>query len=542
MIFTKLPYQDTIRQSVQTTFGGLNHTAGAADGELYDMQNLWSGDFPRLSVRPGRITLGAMTKPNGLFTTDHRFVVDGAAVYVDGAAVVGTVQDSPKVFAALGYRVLLWPDKKVLIPPEAPATTWTMASLESTVTTSATFEDGTYAGEAAEGNTIKAASSSFNWSGYFRVGDAVTISGAADPENNQTLIIREIEGDELRFYEHSFTTESTAASITVARAVPDLDWLCVNENRVWGCKGDTIYASKLGDPCNWNVFDGLSTDSWTWDTGTAGDFTGCVSFLGYPCFFKERQIFKVYGDRPANFEPMAAPDLGVMAGCGRSLAVANETLFYLSRVGPMAYAGGVPRPIGTELGDRLRDGVGGSDGLRYYLSAKGSSGTSRLYVYDALRQLWHIQDETEALEFAPGAAGSVECLTAAGALWTTDTEATGTAEAAVSWWVELGDYYGTHTVNRSSRPSPNKKGISKLLVRFELPAGSTASILIRYDSKGDWTTVHSITAELSARKQSWYLPVVPRRCDHFRLKLQGSGPCIVHSITTELYEGSPNRV
>ncbi len=528
MKFPNLPKPDRIRQRAQTAFGGLEHTPGAGDGAIRDMQNLWSGDYPRLGVRPGRVTLGTLTKPNGLFTADHRFTVDGTTVCVDGVSA-GTVADSMKVFAALGERVLIWPDKKMLIPPVAPATAWTLESLESSVTASVTFADGTYAGETAEGNTIKAADSSFDWGTYFNAGDAVTISGAADPENNITIIIREIEGDELRFYENSFTVNSTAASITVSRTVPDLDWICTNENRVWGCKGDTICCSKLGDPRNWYVFDGLSTDAWSWNTGTAGAFTGCISFLGYPCFFKERQIFKVYGDKPTNFEPMGAPDLGVMEGCGHSLAIANETLFYLSRVGPMAYSGGVPRPIGERLGGRFYAGVGGSSGLKYYLSMKDfTTRQPRLYVYDALRQLWHIEDGTEAMAFAPGAAGSVECLTAGGALWTTDTGAAGTAEGTVSWSAEFADF----TVQ-----SPNKKWIGKLLLRLELPAGSTVSLFIRYDGAGDWQSVAALTG---TGKSSRYLPVIPRRCDHFRLKLTGSGPCVLHSLTTETREGSPN--
>ena len=537
MKLPSLPMGDKIRQRAQTAFGGLNHTFGAADEELYDMRNLWSGDAPLLSVRPGRVTLGSLTKPNGLFHADHRITVDGTTIYVDGVSA-GTVADSRKVFAALGERILIWPDKKVLIPPVAPATTWTLDSLESSVTVSATFTDGTYAGETAEGNTIKAADASFDWATYFNVGDAVTISGAADAENNITIIVREVDGDELRFYENSFTDNSTAASITVSRTVPDLDWICTNENRVWGCKGDTICCSKLGDPYNWNVFDGISTDAWSWDTGTEGSFTGCISYMGYPCFFKERHIFKVYGDKPTNFEPMGSPDLGVMSGCGRSLAIANETLFYLSRVGPMAYAGGVPRPIGEVIGATLTEGVGGSDGLRYFLSAK--SGTAwLLYVYDALRQMWHIEDATHAVEFAPGSAGSVECLTSGGALWTTDEAATGTAEAAFQWSAELGDYYTYAATGRTSRYSPNKKHITKILIRLDLPTNATATVSIRYDSTGDWITAASLTAGV---KRSEYIAIIPRRCDHFRLKLAGTGRAKVYSITTETAEGSPNKL
>ena len=377
-----------------------------------------------------------------------------------------------------------------------------------------------------------------------------------------TLVVREVsaDGKTLRFYEDSFAATGTvSAALTLSRTVPDLDWICVNENRVWGCRGDTIRASKLGDPFNWNVFDGLSTDAWSWESGTDGEFTGCISFLGYPCFFKERHIFKVYGSRPSNFEPQSAPDFGVMAGCGRSLAIANENLYYLSRVGPVVYAGGIPQPIGEPLGAKLSAGIGGSDGLKYYLSAQNTTtGAWLLYVFDAMRQMWHIEDATQAAFFAPGSPGSVECLTAAsttpsetpggepvtvpGKLWTTDTEATGTAESTVSWWAELGSYYGKTVGSRSSRPSPNKKTIHKVLVRLELAAGSTATISIRYDNSAEWTTVQTITDIQSAEKSSWYLPVIPRRTDHFKLKVAGTGPCIVHSITTEVAEGSPNKL
>ena len=68
MKFPVLPAGDSIRQSVQTVFGGLNHTAGASDGDLWDMQNLWSGDFPRLGVRPKRVTLGTLRSPTASFT------------------------------------------------------------------------------------------------------------------------------------------------------------------------------------------------------------------------------------------------------------------------------------------------------------------------------------------------------------------------------------------------------------------------------------------------------------------------------------------
>ena len=37
-----MPYGDGICRSVQTSFGGYQHTEGSYDGTLYDMQNLTS--------------------------------------------------------------------------------------------------------------------------------------------------------------------------------------------------------------------------------------------------------------------------------------------------------------------------------------------------------------------------------------------------------------------------------------------------------------------------------------------------------------------
>ena len=39
-------------------------------------------------------------------------------------------------------------------------------------------------------------------------------------------------------------------------------------------------------------------------------------------------------------------------------------------------------------------------------------------------------------------------------------------------------------------------------------------------------------------KRSFYLPVVPRRADHVRLKLEGEGMWRLYSLTREAYSGS----
>ena len=53
----KLPdmkYAERTSKGNQTKFGGLNHTMGAGDGEIWDMRNLTSDHAPVLSTQIGR--------------------------------------------------------------------------------------------------------------------------------------------------------------------------------------------------------------------------------------------------------------------------------------------------------------------------------------------------------------------------------------------------------------------------------------------------------------------------------------------------------
>ena len=76
------------------------------------------------------------------------------------------------------------------------------------------------------------------------------------------------------------------------------------------------------------------------------------------------------------------------------------------------------------------------------------------------------------------------------------------------------------------------------MVRLELDEEAQVDILIQFDSDGVWRLVRSLDAHA---KRSWYLPIVPRRCDHFRLRMEGAGGCRVYSLTREVYSGSELR-
>lgn len=519
-----MAYADGIRKAKQTKFGGYNHNLHAQDGELWDMLNLTSDLNPLLSPRRARWLLQKLQRPNGFYAKDGLYWVDGTGFYADGAQK-GTVTDSRKKFASIGAYIIILPDMAWY-----NRLTGEFGSMTATWSGSVKLQDGTYVGEAAKANTIYRAG--VNWADIFREGDGVTISGCTThPENNKTAIIREIDGNYLRFYENCFVINDggDTENLTLTRAIPDLDYICENENRLWGCKGDTVYASKLGDPFNWNVFDGVATDSFAVDVGSAGDFTGCCSYLGYPCFFKEENIYKVYGDKPSNFQVMGSASLGVEEGSHGSLAIAGEVLFYLSRTGIVAYSGGIPQSVAAPFGtDRYRNAVAGSDGTKYYVSMQGADGGWTLFVFDTRTNLWHKEDEREIVGF--GWNSELYFLDGEGSIWLNGNARTvpegATPEEAVESMAEFGDFV---------EDDPNKKGTAKIQVRMELDAGASVTIYMQFDSDGVWREVKTLTTTV---KRSFYLPIIPRRSDHFQIRFNGTGGWRLYTLVRENYSGS----
>ena len=84
--------------------------------------------------------------------------------------------------------------------------------------------------------------------------------------------------------------------------------------------------------------------------------------------------------------------------------------------------------------------------------------------------------------------------------------------------------------------SPNKKSTAKLLVRVELESKSELTVKMSFDG-GAYETVKTL---VSGGKQSYYLPILVKRCDRFRVKFEGKGMWRLYSLTREYSEGSAN--
>ena len=131
------------------------------------------------------------------------------------------------------------------------------------------------------------------------------------------------------------------------------------------------------------------------------------------------------------------------------------------------------------------------------------------------------------------------CLDATGKLWMNGNARSvpqgAVQEALVAWKAEWADFYEYTTYSSSSTATPEKKGIGKLLLRLELDEDASVQIDMQFDSDGVWRTVKTLQTEV---KRSYYLPIIPRRCDHFRIRMTGNGGCRLYSLVREVYNGS----
>lgn len=487
-------------------FRGLNLGEGYQDGDFSDCMNISSALFPCISTRWGRSEEGSYAAPEALHSKGEMLVIDGETVYYGGKAV-GNVNTERKQIATVGKYIVIFPDK-VYYDTEAEV----FGSMNISATAAA--------GKAVfSHNTVTVSGTSWD----FKEGDAVEISGCTTyPENNKTIIIRGVEGDTLTFYENSFTAGTEESAVSFKREVPDLDFICESNYRLWGVKGNTIYGSKYSDPFNFNVFDGLTGDSYFIDVGSDGDWTGCIPYSSHICFFKEHTLHKLYGSKPSNFQIVTSQVYGVQKGSERSMVIINETLLYKGVNGVYAYTGGVPELISESFGTvRYADACAASDGERYYVSMRHNDAWS-LLVYDVLRDMWVAEDHMHCVDMA-FFDGHIYFLSDEGKLWKVDE---GLSKEDIEWSVTFKPF--NEVINE-------RKGYSKFHLRLELDSGAWLKVEVKRDNDTRWTKVYTTH---NSRKRTLSIPILPARCDSIEVRLSGKGDCLVRTFVREFFVGS----
>ena len=582
MRYPQLKVQASTRQMVDA-FRGYNHNLRISNGEFFHMKNMTSDNYPVLSPRGKRGFYAKPASPQGIIAKDAICYVDGAD-FVMGESRIAmglstATEDCPKQLISMGAYVIIMPDKKYINTMD----TTDFGNIEAsfTTTTDVSFELCTISGDVYSNTTISPAeptspsnldywidtsttpntlkqysATSGMWvsiaTTYIKISaagigrafeqyDGVTISGIQDEklkDLNSTMVIW-AKGDDFIVVVGILNTVTTQTmdqgAVKVERKMPNMDFLVESGNRLWGCRygtalnGDVvneIYACKLGDFRNWNCFMSLSTDSYAASCGTDGQFTGAITHLGYPLFFKENCVHKVYGNYPANFQIQDTACRGVQKGCHGSLAIVNETLFYKSRGGICAFDGSLPTDASYALGNEVySDAVGGAHGNKYYVSMKDSSDVWHLFVYDTAKGMWHREDNFHASAFCSNK-GEMYAIDADNRNIITLFGSGAKYEESVDWELETGEL---------GISSPDMKYISRLTMRMIMEIGAVMDVYAQYDLSDEWIHICNIKG---TSLRSFSIPIHPRRCDHMKLRFVGNGDAKIYSWTKTIEQGS----
>ena len=331
-----------------------------------------------------------------------------------------------------------------------------------------------------------------------------------------------------------FTDSTVDRKIEIKRWIPNMDMICESGNRLFGCRYgedgqgnfvNEIYISGRGSFMRWGVGTGTDDSPMIFSVGIDGAFTGAITYDGYPTFFKERAMLRVGGYTPADFTLYDSKCLGVAMKCGRSLAVVENTLYYKSRGPIMAFDGSAPVPVSDKLGSLydLPYAVGGACGRKYYVSMKSADGKKKhLYVLDTSLGLWHREDAIYADSMAED--GDNMYFTCSGEVWHVRESDAYQEAAGIPWYAESG---------LIGLEGPDKKYLVKLSIRLQLDPGATARVSVQYDSSHIWKQVW---ATFAGSLRTVTVPVLPMRCDHMRIRIEGVGACRIYSITKTFEE------
>lgn len=567
------------------TFQGYNHGLKINAGEFYDMRNLTSSYLPVLSPRHKRAEFNVGGDVHALYSKDKLLYVQGGALYYGGDKIDGFPYLYPQYndvrrMVSMGAYVVIFPDKVYLNTAdlsdygsiEAHFATEEGTNVDYTLCmlTGENYENystGTTAPEEAENGSLwldtsdsphvlkKYSETDSMWVSLattyvkitspnigksFKEHDCATISGSVVEDFNTDMIIWGCGDDYIIVAGiiDEATTQNTA--FAVDRTCPDMDFVCQGENRIWGCNSELneIYCCKLGDFKNWRCYMGLSSDSYAVTVGSDGDFTGAIRYGYYTLFFKENCIHKVYGTNPP-FEVSTNYVRGVQNGSDKSLCVVNETLFYKSPTGICAYEGGSPVTISDNFGTLYYDkAVGGSFRDKYYISMH-NGGKRTLFVYDLNRNMWHKEDDIEILEMANNSSNLYMTVKTdeENTLVIADSEqAYGTFTGSLAGWRVEDAIEWEAVTGLIGLDVPEQKYFNRLICRLEISEGSTVNVFVEYNSTGEWKHLKSITSQ---KTYGTAFPIsVDNRCDHFRLKLIGTGDVKIYSITFNLETGS----
>jgi hypothetical protein len=371
-----------------------------------------------------------------------------------------------------------------------------------------------------------------------------------------------------------YTSQRQAITATIKRKLPPFQCICESGNRIWWAGfGQTenglvneIGCSAQGDPYD---FYNMSK-AWISEVGTAGDFTGACDVGGTPVFFKDNCVFEVSGSLPSSFKVTKRDTRGIEEKSAGALCVNDGAVYYQSSDGPRVYGGSYSQRLTAALGNTDIDASAlAADGRFIYIAASKVTANAdgsplfagdgdlpgppnpspladlifyikglishivgvspSLFVYDTEKgALYRLEDHyfTCLAPFSDG--GVIGFDATAGRLVSTKRISRMIKESEpVQWQATTGDVY----VNM-----PDMKYISAARIRMRVAAGGYAELWLSCD-RGQWERQAFFDRE---GVFTYRVPIIPGRCDSFRLRMSGEGQARIVSIAYEITDGGQN--
>ncbi len=549
---------DGINAIVQNTFGGINNTESACDGEIFDMLNMTCDKYPVLSTRQAR---GEYLQYNygGVLDVcdmaDRTIVINQedtgvglcfARVNTDGLPMGTLLFDFEYGFDKNDLKVTSFNNRLAVFYKGQMCSVEIKEDDEGKeyfyVERIDKMYDGGSNSKFDDEHTYLYVDISVYNNKMFEKGDVLTITDrlAEQDYHLKLLDIRKAtfgnteQTEETAQIEETEQTEQTDLTLlvfdyvdslyyplddtfdtyfTIARKVPPLEHVCANRDRIWGTVGNEIYSCASGDMRSWYKYDitaGASA-SFQAEIYAVSRFVGCASFGGNVYFFTTEDVYRMYGTTPSAFSLVTLGTYGCEEYSGGSFGVTAHRLFYNSTHGPVMFDGETARLIGRPLGNKRFSGVLGIGcGGKYYMYDGG-----KLYVYDTRYGTWSCED-TEELVSMIVHNGRLVLAGANRALYA--ESANGDELTEESSYVEFADIC-----------EGSVYGVTAVDFTFRVRLGEGAKLTLSMSCDGE--EFHEIWNTENAGKRTYTVRFSPRiRCDSYRLRFEGVGEWKLYSL------------
>lgn len=574
-------YETDLKSELISSFGGFVDKIVIPENCFRFQENMSLRRYPALSPRGKRAFFDSVKGFfYGLFSKDKLCYIRDGYLYIGGDKIPEPYfgySSAERVFVSMGARLVIFPDKVYVNTKDYSDYGYLEAEFTSSgaVCTLCAADGNSYDGYASSptepaesqngdlwldtsADTAVLKQYSENFGGWLELGgvrvkitcpgignqfkqyDGITLTGFDDAGLSGDYIIKDIDTDSITVTASITANVTVSGEFTVLRRVPDMDYVCESNNRLWGCSSEKneIYASRLGDPTNFYAYEGISTDSFTASVGSDGQFTACIPYRGYILFFKENCVHKIYGQNPP-YTVTTSYIRGVEKTSSKSLVCLNETLYYKSPTGVCAYEGGVPVEIGDDLGEgRFNRAVGGAVGNKYYLCMTDGKGKRALFCYREDKAMWTREDEIDISDFAVNNSNLyfIERQDDYYRLGIIDAENMyGSFSGELKGFAFEEDFEWCAKTGLWGLDLPQNKYYNTFTIRAVGEKGSQINVYYDTDSRGEYKHIETKHLEKTG---SFNIEVRSPRCDHIEFMITGKGDVTIFSVMRKVTVGS----